>query len=381
MKLENYLAGGYTNQGDFKSFIPAPIDLPWEWSDTSLNMLLERASSEIGELNAFAELVPNIDIYINMHIRTEANKSSKIEGTKTSIEEDLMRLEDVSPEKRDDHIEVNNYVHALQHGIDRIMNDQFPLCLRLILEIHEVLMQGVRGERKAPGEFRRTQNWIGGSMPSTAVFVPPSVPDMEAALADFEMFLNNDSNNIPHLIKAAIAHYQFETIHPFLDGNGRVGRLIIPLYLLTKGVISKPCFHISDFFERNRELYYSSLEKPRKDNDLGHWIRFFLSAAIDTAKSAKIKFNSAVRVVQELSELVIRVKGRTENIHAILNVFYTKPILSMREICEKADLPQATVSNIVNDMQRKGILVEITGFLRNKAYMLKDYVDAFRISE
>ena len=156
MKLENYLAGGYANQGDYKSFVPTSIDLPWEWSDTSLNMLLERASSEIGGLNAFAELVPNIDIYIKMNIRTEANKSSKIEGTKTSIEEDLMRLEDVSPEKHDDHVEVNNYVHALQHGINRITNDQFPLCLRLIREIHKVLMQGVRGEHKTPGEFRRT---------------------------------------------------------------------------------------------------------------------------------------------------------------------------------------------------------------------------------
>ena len=381
MKLESYLAGEYANQSDFKSFVPTAIDLPWEWSDTSLNMLLERASSEIGGLNAFAELVPNIDIYIKMHIRTEANKSSKIEGTKTSIEEDIMRLEDVSPEKRDDHVEVNNYVHALQHGIDRITNDQFPLCLRLIREIHEVLMQGVRGEHKAPGEFRRTQNWIGGSMPSTAIFVPPSVPDMEVALSDFERFLNNDANSIPHLIKAAIAHYQFETIHPFLDGNGRVGRLIIPLYLLAKGVISKPCFYISDYFERNRELYYSALDKPRKDNDLGHWIRFFLSAAIDTAKSAKNKFNNAVHVVQELKERATNVKGRVENTRAILNVFYLKPILGMKEICEKANLPQRTVSDIVNEMQKNGLLLETTGFSRNKVYMLKDYVDAFKSSE
>jgi len=381
MKLESYLAGGYANQGDYKSFVPAPINSQWEWSDTSLNMLLERASSEIGGLNAFAELVPNIDIYIKMHIRAEANKSSKIEGTKTSIEEDLMRLEDVSPEKRDDHLEVNNYVHALQHGIDRITNDQFPLCLRLIREIHEVLMQGVRGEQKAPGEFRRSQNWIGGSMPSTAIFVPPSAPDMEIALADFELFLNNDANNIPHLIKAAIAHYQFETIHPFLDGNGRIGRLIIPLYLLSKGVISKPCFYISDYFERNRELYYSALDKPRKDNDLGHWIRFFLSAAIDTAKSAKNKFNNAIYVVQDLNERATNVNGRIENIRTILNAFYLKPILGMKDICEQADLPQATVSNIVNDMHKKGILEETTGFLRNKVYTLKDYVNAFTISE
>ena len=248
MKLDNFQAGTYAKQGDYSSFVPAPVDVPWEWSDTSLNMLLERASGAIGGLNAFAELIPNIDVYIKMHIRTEANKSSKIEGTKTSIEEDLMRLEDVEPEKRDDHVEVSNYVKALEHGISRITNDQFPLCLRLIREMHEILMQSARGEHKSPGEFRRSQNWIGGSQPSSAHFVPPSVPDMETALSDFEKFLNNDSHNVPHLIKAAIVHYQFETIHPFLDGNGRVGRLIIPLYLLSKGVISKPCFYISDYF-------------------------------------------------------------------------------------------------------------------------------------
>ncbi|MCL2030449.1 MAG: Fic family protein [Oscillospiraceae bacterium] len=381
MKLEDYITGNYANQGDFKSFIPAPVDIPWEWSDTSLNMLLERASSEIGGLNAFAELVPNIDLYIKMHIRTEANKSSKIEGTKTSFEEDLMRVEDVSPEKRNDHVEVNNYVRALQHGINRITNDHFPLCLRLIREIHEVLMRGVRGEYRAPGEFRKSQNWIGGSVPSTAIFVPPSVPDMEDALSDFEKFLNNDTNTIPHLIKAAIAHYQFETIHPFLDGNGRVGRLIVPLYLLAKGVIVKPCFYISDYFERNRELYYAALDKPRKDNDLGHWIKFFLSAAIDTAKSAKNKFSKAVCVVQQLNERAINIKGRAENVHAILNAFYLEPLLGMKDICEKAGLPQATVSVIVNDMHKNELLEEITGFSRNKVYMLTDYVHAFKTSE
>ena len=381
MQLEKFQAGGYAKQSDYNTFIPAPIDVPWNWNDTSLNMLLERASSEIGGLNAFAELVPNIDIYIKMHIRTEANKSSKIEGTKTSIEEDLMRVEDVSPEKRDDHVEVQNYVNALQHGIDRITKEEFPLCLRLIRETHEVLMQGVRGEHKCPGEFRKTQNWIGGSMPSTAVYVPPSVPDMEISLADFEKFLNNDSNDIPHLIKVAIAHYQFETIHPFLDGNGRIGRLIIPLYLLNKGVIAKPCFYISDYFERNRDLYYGALDKSRKDNDLTYWIKFFLTAAIDTAKSAKIKFSTAVGVVNELNARAGDVKGRIENVHAILSAFYLEPMLGMKEICEKTGLHQPTVSGIVNDMQKSEILTETTGFSRNKVFMLKKYVDAFKMND
>ena len=379
MKLENFQAGSYAKQGDYSAFVPAPIDIPWEWSDTSLNMLLERASSAIGSLNAYAELVPNMDIYIKMHIRTEANKSSRIEGTKTSIEEDLMRIEDIAPEKRNDHVEVSNFVKALEHGISRITNDQFPLCLRLIREIHEILMQSARGEHKAPGEFRRSQNWIGGSKPLSAHFVPPSVPDMEVALSDFEKFLNNDDNSIPHLIKAAIAHYQFETIHPFLDGNGRVGRLIIPLYLLTKGVISKPCFYISDYFERNRENYYDTLDKPRKDNNLTHWVKFFLSATIDTAVSAKNKFSNAVQVVQDLNKRAVSVRGRTENVHAILDAFYIEPMLAVRDVCDKIKMTQQTVTNIINDMCNSKILVEITGFSRNKVYILQDYVNAFKV--
>jgi Fic family protein len=379
MKLENFQSGNYANQGDFSSIVPSPIDVPWTWSDTSLNMLLEKASHEIGGLNAFAELVPNMDIYIKMHIRTEANKSSRIEGTKTSIEEELMRLEDVAPEKRDDHIEVNNYVKALHHGIDRILSDKFPLCLRLIREIHEILMQSSRGENKSPGEFRRSQNWIGGSMPSTAHFVPPSVSDMVVSLGDFEQFINNDKSGIPHLVKAAIIHYQFETIHPFLDGNGRVGRLIIPLYLLSKGVISKPCFYISDYFERNRDLYYAALDKPRKENDLGHWIKFFLSGAIDTAKSAKARFSRAVQVVGELNEKALSIKGRPENVHAILRVFYIEPMLTMNMVSDKTKLPIRTVINIVKELSIKGLLHETTGFSRNKVFILKDYVDAFRV--
>jgi len=381
MQLEKFKAGGYAKQNDYSTFVPAPVDIPWEWRDTSLNMLLERASGEIGGLNAFAELVPNIDVYITMHIRTEANKSSKIEGTKTSIEEDLMRIEDIAPEKRDDYIEVHNYINALQHGINRITVDDFPLCLRLIREIHEVLMQGVRGEHKAPGEFRKSQNWIGGTMPSRAMYVPPSVPDMNIALSDFEKFLNNDAYNVPHLVKAAIAHYQFETIHPFLDGNGRVGRLIVPLYLLNKGVITKPCFYISDYFERNRELYYAALDKPRRENDLAHWVKFFLTAAIDTAKSAKVKFSNAVNVVNRLNETASAVKGNIENVQAILNAFYIEPVLNMKEICEKTSLQQRTASNIASDMQKRGILLETTGFSRNKTFMLKEYVDVFKIDQ
>ena len=247
MNVNKFKSGSYRNQDDYKTFKPTCINHPWRWSDPEINTLLEKASSELGSLNAFSDLIPNIDIYISMHIRTEANKSNKIEGTKTTVEEDLLPVEDISPEKRDDYQEVQNYINAMHTGIKRIIVDNFPLCNRLIRELHEILLQGVRGEHKTPGEFRKSQNWIGGTRPSNAVYVPPSIIDMPDLMSDFEKFINNDECNVPNLIKIAILHYQFETIHPFLDGNGRIGRLIIPLYLLDKKLLSKPCFYISDF--------------------------------------------------------------------------------------------------------------------------------------
>lgn len=172
------------------------------------HVLLEQASSELGSLNAFSDLIPNVDIYIEMHIKTEAHKSNKIEGTKTSIEEDLMQVEDISPEKRDDYQEVHNYINALNFGISRILQDDFPLCNRLMCEIHKLLLEGVRGRYKTPGKFRKSQNWIGGSKPSDAAYVPPSIVDLPDLLSDFEKFINNDECNVPHLIKIAVLHYQ-----------------------------------------------------------------------------------------------------------------------------------------------------------------------------
>jgi Fic family protein len=328
MQIEKFKSGSFINQTGYKSFQPVFINTPWHWTDPEINVLLEQASRELGGLNSFSDLIPNIDVYIQMHIRTEANKSSKIEGTKTSIEEDLMLVEDIAPEKRDDHEEVQNYIRAMNHGINRIRKDNFPLTARLIREVHNVLMQGVRGEHKTPGEFRTQQNWIGGTMPSNAVFVPPCVNDMGDLLSDFEKFIHNDEQQIPHLIKIALLHYQFESIHPFQDGNGRIGRLIIPLYLLDKKILDRPCFYISDFFEKNRTAYYDALQNVRVKNELANWIKFFLKAVIYTAKSAKYKFKNVVKIVDEYEERVLTFAGRPENNRNILKAFFDEPILN-----------------------------------------------------
>jgi len=381
MRIDKFKAGVYLNQDDYKTFKPTYINAAWDWEDTEINTLLEEASRELGGLNSFSDLIPNIDIYIKMHISTEANKSSRIEGTRTSIEEDLLQIEDIAPEKRDDYEEVQNYIIALNYGISRITIDNFPLCNRLICEIHEKLLQGIRGKHKTPGEFRKSQNWIGGTKPSDALYVPPSILDMPDLMSDFEKFMNNDIIKMPHLIKIAILHYQFETIHPFLDGNGRIGRLIIPLYLLSKGVLDKPCFYISDYFEKNRNAYYEALERVRTRNDLRHWIRFFLSASIYTAKTAKSKFKKVVDLVNQLNKEVLDIKGKPENTMKILETFYNNPILSGKQLQKITGLTQPTVDSAIKGMLGEYILKEITGYSRNRIFSLYKYLEIFAFEE
>lgn len=377
MKMQRFKSGTYINQNDFKAFMPTYINESWEWEDTDINMLLEEASRELGGLNSFSDLIPNIDVYIKMHIKTEANKSSKIEGTKTSIEEDFMSIEDIVPEKRDDYEEVHNYIKALNYGIDRILIDDFPLCNRLICEIHEKLMQGVRGKYKTPGEFRKSQNWIGGTKPSDALYVPPRIVEMPDLMSDFEKFINNDNLRVPHLVKIAILHYQFETIHPFLDGNGRIGRLIIPLYLLSKGVLEKPCFYISDYFEKNRNSYYEALDRVRTKNDLLHWIKFFLTASIYTAKTAKVKFKKVVELVNQLNKNILDLGVRPENALKVLEAFYNEPVLNGKQLQLVTGLAQSTVDAVVRKFLEKDILKEITGYGRNRIFMLYRYFNIF----
>ncbi len=377
MKIETFKSGTYKKQNDYSTFLPSLINHTWKWEDPELNILLEQASSEIGGLNTFSDLIPNIDIYISMHIKTEANKSNKIEGTKTSIEEDFMQIDDISPEKRDDYEEVHNYINAINYGINRIMQDDFPLCNRLICEMHNLLLLGVRGTHKTPGEMRKSQNWIGGSKPSDAIYVPPSIIDLPDLMSDFEKFINNDNCLVPHLIKISILHYQFETIHPFLDGNGRIGRLIIPLYLLSKNVLAKPCFYISDYFEKHRSQYYTALHNVRTDNDLTGWIKFFLKASIHTAKAAKTKFKNVMIYVDRMNTDLLSVQGRPENVKKVIAAFYDNPILSSKQIITLTGLSQATVDNIIRSMLEKKMLVELTGYSRNRIFVLAEYFRIF----
>ena len=376
MKLEEYKSGEYVKMNDYKAFIPSKINFNWGWDDTKLDKLLAEANRQIGELNAYSLLIPNVDLYIKMHVKIEANKSSRIEGTRTTVEEDLLDVTDINPEKRDDWEEVQNYVKATNYGIERI-RDGFPVCTRLIREIHEILMQGVRGEYKTPGEFRVSQNWIGGSMPSTAVYVPPPHTEVTECLSDFEKFINNEEIDTPDLIKIAILHYQFESIHPFLDGNGRIGRLLIPLYIQSKGMLEKSCLYISDYIEKNKDTYYDMLTRVRTNNDMIGWIKFFLEAVIETSKTAKEKFRNVVELTMEMDKLIMELPVKPENAKKVIDLLYDEPVLTRNKMSEITGIKLTTINGIVNALLDKGIITETTGYGRNQIFAFEKYINLF----
>lgn len=374
--LEEFISGTYTEEYQYKAFLPNPINEKWFWQDSEINMLLEEANRKLGEINAFSILIPNIDLFIKMHITKEANTSSKIEGTKTEMDEAIMKEEEITPERRDDWKEVHQYIEAMNGSIKLI--NELPLSNRLIRETHKILLQTVRGENKMPGDFRISQNWIGGSSLSSAKFIPPHYRYIDELMGDVERFIHNESNNVPHLIKIAILHYQFETIHPFLDGNGRVGRLLITLYLVGQGILNKPALYLSDYLERNRDEYYSHLTAIREKNQIIPWIKFFLKGIISTATNAKETFIKIIQLQKDMEVKLHSFGTKSEKINTILNSFYDTPILSVKDIVIRTGIADKTTRNMLELMLEEGLIKEMTGYGRNKLFIFEKYFNLFK---
>lgn len=375
MNFSNFKAGVWLKQYNYKSFKPVEINQTWLWDDPKINTMLEEATRQLAELNAFSYILPDVDLFIRMHVVKEANTSSRIEGTQTNMDEALMKKEDVSPSKRDDWQEVRNYVDALNYSIEQLAT--FPLSNRLIRKTHEILLSGVRGEHKMPGKFRTSQNWIGGSSIADAIFVPPHPNDVSNLMADLENFLHNEEVSVPHLIKIALAHYQFETIHPFLDGNGRIGRLLITLYLVSVGLLKKPSLYLSAFFEKHKSSYYDALTHVRHTSDVIHWIKFFLSAIIETAKKGKETFTQILALKNEIHQLIITFGKKAENAQKLVNYLYANPIVNLADVMGATDLSKQASNQLIKDFLNRKILVELTGNQRNRLFYFKTYYDLF----
>ncbi len=373
--MKNFNAGTYVSCGYYKSFHPNPINREWLLEDMHVISTLSTADRLLGEMNMYSQHIPNIDLFISMHVAKEATKSSKIEGTQTSMEETLLDREFVPLDRRDDWQEVQNYIAAMKDGIK--MLEELPFSSRLIRNVHRQLLSGVRGEWKQPGEFRRSQNWIGGSNINDAVYVPPVHTEILDLMQDIEMFANNEELLLPELLRIALIHYQFETIHPFLDGNGRTGRLMITLYLVSKGILQKPILYLSDYLERHRNSYYTMLTKTRTENDLAPWFCFFLEGVIETSKHGIETFKKILALQEEYAEVAKSMGRKSGNVLIVILDMYRNPIIDASRISQLTGINTAAAYNLLNDLKKAGVLTEIESASRQKNYALKKYMDIF----
>lgn len=377
MNISEFRAGQYENRYEYKAFLPEPICREWVIADAELTDLLGRADRALGELNAFSQLVPDIDFIIRMYVAKEATQSSRIEGTQTDIEDAFKEADDLKPEERNDWAEVQNYIRAINTAIASL--ETLPLSSRLLRQTHAILMDGVRGETKQPGEFRLSQNWIGVSL-KNAVFIPPHHEHVPALMSDLERFLHDRDIFVHPLIRIALAHYQFETIHPFLDGNGRLGRLMISLYLASEELMTKPALYLSDYFERNKTAYIDHLMAVRQGNHLREWLVFFLYGVEETARASAAVFRAVLELKQRIERDVLpRLSARRQdNAQALMRHLYARPVVDVKWAAHITGSSTNTAATLVTDMVSFGVLTEVTGQRRNRLFVFQDYLNLFR---
>jgi len=370
--------GKYIHAGSgnamYKAYIPAYLGKypPFNLEIGLVNQLVE-ANRFIGKLDEITDILIAPSLFVEMFARKEATLSSQIEGTQATFS-DLIKIEAGIKDKDipDDVKEIKNYLTALNYGLERVAT--LPLSLRLIREVHGVLLKGVRGEDKNPGEFRRSQNWIGGRTINSATYVPPPLYQMHDLLDNFEKYLHQD-DEIPHLIKAALIHAQFEMIHPFLDGNGRIGRLLITFYLNHKSVISKPTLYLSKYFKRNRKLYYESLLNLSEKQDFFGWTQFFLDGIISTLKEA-VELARDIKLLREKDLHKIQTLGRSaKNGDILFNKLFERPVVSVDDVCKIINLSVPNAQNLINKFLEKKILFLMDDKKRNRRYVYKAYLE------
>ncbi|MEX2399957.1 MAG: Fic family protein [Rhodothermales bacterium] len=375
IRLDEYDPGHYVRQSGYEAFIPTPINRAWTWDDARINTLLEEATRALVELDAFSRIVPDVDLFIRLHVVKEASASSRIEGTETEIDEVIRPEEEVVPERRDDWEEVQNYIQAMNEAIATL--DVLPLSTRLLRQTHRTLMQGVRGQHKQPGEYRKSQNWIGGATLEDAAFIPPPHHEVSRLMSDLEKFWHNEEINVPHLVRIAISHYQFETIHPFLDGNGRIGRLLITLYLMNQGFLRKPSLYLSSYIDQHRPAYFDALRRVSGSGDMGHWIRFFLVAVRDTARTGSETFEAILALRERIEKEVLELGQKAANARRLLTLLYRQPLVRTSDVVDHLEVSHPTAISLLRDFERLGLLDETTGNQRYLRYRFSEYLDLF----
>jgi len=371
-------SGKYVNQLNnelqYKAFVPN--FLPFEIKiDDELQSLLSKADLALGRLDGIAETLPDVDFFILMYVRKEATLSSQVEGTQATFADVLKaeaKIEDLEIHKDVD--EVLNYIKAMNYGLEQLKT--FPLSLRLIKEIHKILLAGVRGEGKEPGEFRRTQNWIGGSTIQRAYFVPAPPQEIMPLLDNFEKFLH-DKSPLPILIKTGLLHVQFENIHPFLDGNGRIGRLLITFYLCQQKILNKPLLYISDFFKKYRQEYYDRLNAFHEKDDIKGWLKFFLEGVAITAEEAVETSKKILKLREKDSEKIFSLGRSAKKAKLVFDFLFHSPLITIKDVERITGLKNPNALALINKLVKFEILKEITGRKRNKIFAYQKYIKLF----
>lgn len=380
MEILNNRAGTYrsnlSGELSYKSFIPNPLPPTPELDmDSELLELLIETSRKLAELDGVAKRIPNMNLFVSMYVRKEALMSSQIEGTQATLEDVLDPLLDSNTNR--DVADVVNYIKATEYAIERLKS--LPLCNRLLRETHAVLMENVRGQEKNPGEFRTSQNWIGGqgSTIKNARYIPPCPEDMAVAISDLEKYINDDET-YDVLIRAALIHYQFETIHPFLDGNGRIGRLLITLYLMEKGTLSTPALYISYFLKKNRVEYYDRMTEVRTKGNYEQWVRFFLQAIKECAEDAILTIDKLDALHQKNTAIINGMGRTTKNALLLFNYLEANPIIDIKKTSQALGVSYNTVATQVQRFIDSGILIQTDSASRNRTFSYKEYLDILR---
>ena len=365
-----------SGEAAYNSFVPAPLppEPPIEM-DTEMVDLLVRANKQLAALEGIASHIPNMPLFVSMYVRKEALMSSQIEGTQATLEDVLDPLLEANINRN--VADVVNYIKATDYAVNRL--ETLPLCNRLLRETPAVLMEGVRGQEKYPGEFRRSQNWIGGQGSSlrTARYIPPSPEDMAISMSDLEKYINAE-DGMDDLIRAALIHYQFETIHPFLDGNGRIGRLLITLYLMERKVLTTPALYISYFLKRNRVEYYDRMTEVRKSGNYEQWIRFFLQAVEECARDAIETIDRLTALHEENAVLISHMGRASKNTMLVFEYLEANPIIDIRKTAQALDLSFNTVSSAVRRLTDVGILIQTGAADRNRTFAYEAYLALLR---
>jgi Fic family protein len=373
-RIGDYVKGSAVAGESYRAYVPKSLPPEPAVEINNLYPLLDQANAALGRLDAMSMMLPDVSLFLYMYIRKEAVFSSQIEGTQSSLS-DLLLFENYETPgvPINDVTEVSNYVSAMNYGLERLKD--FPLSLRLIREIHGILLKDSRGGHKSLGEFRHSQNWVGGTRPGNAIFVPPPAENLMDCLSDFEKFLHDEKNKLPVLVKAALAHVQFETIHPFLDGNGRLGRLLITFILCVEGILQKPLLYLSLYLKTNRQAYYEHLQSVRETGDWEAWIEFFLKGVIETSHQA----TKAARDILDLFErdrLKISESNKSKSTTLVIHSFFQRnPISNTSKIEDTCKITLPTVLRNLGNLEELGIIKEITGKDRHKIFVYKEYLD------